>query len=77
MPMTRFRGYETADDRADDAKHDVHEHARSGLVDDLARDEPGDQTKNDPGDYRPFLNPPLAPPDRRGMCGMDGENASR
>src|ERR1700736_5282185 len=41
-----------ADDRADDAKQDVDEQPLAGLVDDLAGDEAGNQSEDDPGDDR-------------------------
>src|SRR5438270_13358 len=39
-----------ADDRADDAEHDVEDEPLAGLVDDLAGDEAGDQPEHDPAD---------------------------
>ena len=56
----------TADDRADDAEHNVRQHAGPGLVDDLARDEPGDQAQNDPGDYCPHVITSPCAASRRG-----------
>src|SRR4051812_34566239 len=41
---------QTANDGADDAQHDIHDHALAGLVDDLAADEAGDKAENDPAD---------------------------
>jgi hypothetical protein len=39
-----------ADDCADHAQHDVQDHSRPGLVDQLAGDEAGDQAEHDPRD---------------------------
>ena len=43
---------EAANNRADDAEHDVEEEAFAGFVDDLAGDETGNQPQNDPPDDR-------------------------
>src|SRR5437868_2443881 len=40
---------ETADQRADNAKHDIQKKAFAGLIDDLAADPAGDQAEDDPG----------------------------
>src|SRR5271157_4682385 len=57
------RGDKASNDRADDAKRDVHRHARAGLVDDLARDPTRNQPQNDPAENA-HLTPPSALPRR-------------
>jgi hypothetical protein len=39
-----------AHDRADDSENDIQEHALTGLIDDFAADESGNQAQNDPSD---------------------------
>src|SRR5438874_12938440 len=40
---------ETADQRADNAEHDIQKKAFAALIDDLAADPAGDQAEDDPG----------------------------
>src|SRR5271157_1141699 len=61
------------DNRPDYAERDVHDHARARLIDDLARDEPGDQPQNDPAEYTHIqasfrgLPPSMGPRPRRSV----------
>ena len=41
-----------ANERADDAEHEIGHKARAAAMHDLARDPAGNETKNDPGDDR-------------------------
>src|SRR6185437_8829484 len=54
-------GDKPAHDRPDDAEHDIHQESGAGLVDDLAGDESGNETKNNPRDHAHCENLPCRP----------------
>jgi hypothetical protein len=55
--MTDQAEQKTADKRANDPERNVEEEALTGLVDDLAGDEAGDQSENDPSDNAHSVHP--------------------
>src|SRR5437764_6314971 len=57
----------TADQRPDNAEHDIEKKAFAGLVDDFAADPPGDQTEDEPAEnsHCLFLSSAIAAAGRR------------